>query len=210
MGSMLEGNCVRCRGSSGCLPDGSARVTIELHGLDFSALVPGRQAKLRSAVAEDIAAAVGVDVSSVVDLHGESSTVTISAVGAVNAFALGIEGSSANDLAARLYGDSFRTMLVNSMSAALGDDSGAARVGAIVVRPEHFTPVARTTVTTTETATTTYTQTETETTSETTSARIHDVVQTSKRDATPSNDAPLPGLAAAWLALAVAALSVRV
>jgi len=164
---MRVGDCTPCVGA-GCLRDASARITIEVVGLAFSALPAAELSDLCSSYAKDIASTCGVDDSAVVDLQGKKATVTISEDGSISAFVLDVAGSSANHLAAKLYSSTFRGLLVNSTLAATGAGEGPVVVGAVTFHPEAFVPLLPTTTRTlTSTATSTATATATSTSTST-------------------------------------------
>jgi hypothetical protein len=113
---------------------------------------------LCTAYAKDIASTCGVDESSVVDLEGKKAAVSISEDSSISAFVLGISGSSANELAARLYSPSFRGLLVNSTLVSTGTHADAGTreisVGAVDLQPEQFVPQVPTTTHTSTMSTT--------------------------------------------------------
>merc|ERR1719336_3462025 len=112
--------------SSGCLQDASARVTIEIINLALSALSAEERMELSKACATEIASTCGVEESSVVDLQGRSSSVSIGEDGSISAFVLSIgDGPSANELAARLYSSYFRLVL-ESITMSVGGEVNSA------------------------------------------------------------------------------------
>mmetsp|Transcript_38916 Transcript_38916/g.97772 ORF Transcript_38916/g.97772 Transcript_38916/m.97772 type:complete len:497 (-) Transcript_38916:201-1691(-) len=159
-GALRAGDCTPCAGGAGCMPDSSARITMDFKNFPYAELDEQQLAEIEAAIAEALASACSIDNQSVVDLFGKSTSVTISPDGTVSAFATEVTGASANELAARLYSLSFRGEVVNSTLAILG--SGVARfgIGAISVKPEAFVPLMPTsTVTTTTVSSSTVTTT---------------------------------------------------
>jgi len=159
------------------LRDASARISIEAITPVFSMLSTEELLDVNSAYAKDIASACGVAESSVVDLQGNKATVTIAGDGSINAFVLKLSGSSANDLAAKLYSSTFQSALVNSTLAVVGGAAGASvrpmLIGAVTFQPEKFVPLLPTTTRTkTSTATSTATSTSSITGAETSTTSI--------------------------------------
>merc|ERR1711920_1106778 len=111
------------------------------------------------------ASTCGVNDSSVVDLQGRNSSVSIREDGSISAFVLSIgDGPSANELAARLYSSYFRLVMESIALNVRGEeyvaDSIQNLVGAVTFKPEAFVPMVATaasTVTSTATSTTTST-----------------------------------------------------
>merc|ERR1711920_733178 len=104
------------------------------------------------------ASTCGVNDSSVVDLQGRNSSVSIREDGSISAFVLSIgDGPSANELAARLYSSYFRLVLESIALNVRGHeyvaDSIQNRVGAVTFKPEAFVPMVST-ATSTATSTT--------------------------------------------------------
>lgn len=151
-GSTLQSNCYRCSDAS-CLSEGSARISIEIRESQHQQRSVAQEAGLRARYAQDIAAAVGKDASSVVDLRGETSTVSIDAGGSISAFVLDLAGSSAHDLARNFYDAPFRNAIQTSTAAILGSSPAQFGIGAIAFTPEVFVPLQPTT-TSTSTSTT--------------------------------------------------------
>jgi len=175
-GALRQEDCTPCEGA-GCLQDASARVTFELLRVGIQALTAQDLASIRSAYAKDIASTCGVSRLSIVDLQGGNASVTIQEDGTVTAFILSVTDSSAAELAAKLYSQTFRGLVVNSTKTVL--DGRAARVagdmavGAVSLQPQRFTPlVPTTTATTTSTSTATRTSTRTSTTTATSAAQV--------------------------------------
>jgi len=200
-GARLESNCVSCSGSS-CLAEGSARVSIELRGLQYQQSTSTEQADLRVAFARDIALAAGVDVSLVVDLMGQNSSVTMGQDGSISAFLLDLEGVSARDLATRFYNDAFRETLVNSTIAVLGSRPEHLGAGAITVEPEHFVPLQPTTTSMTSTSTAAITSTSSSSVVTTTTAMHKDIAFTTTGLSSDTTMIRVTGLT--WLLIAVA------
>merc|ERR1712039_59071 len=164
-GSMRQEDCTLCQGSVDCLPFGSARITIEFRNFPYSELSTAQLVNVGSTLADDIAAACGVSNESVVDLQGKDASVSIGSDGKVSAFVKEVTGSSANELASRLYSATFRGELVNSTLAVLGTERKHFSAGAISVHPEKFEPLVLTSTTTRSSSMpTTSTQTRTVTT----------------------------------------------
>lgn len=150
------------------MQDASARITVKAANLALSALPAEELLDLRSSYAKDIASTCGVVESSVVDLQGHEATVTIAEDGSISAFVLDLSGSSANELAAKLYSTTFRSSLANSTLAFTGGASEASMrpmfMGAVTFQPEKFVPLLPT-MTRTSTITSTATSTATSTSS---------------------------------------------
>jgi len=177
--SLREQDCSPCEGSGDCLPDSSARLTVEFRNFPFAELDSTQLADVEAALADDIASACGIGNQSVLDLHGKSGSVSVSPDGTVSAFVTKVTGSSANELASRLYTATFRGELINSTLAVLGAGREHFSAGAISVQPEEFvpsvptsttTPVSSTTLTSTATGSRTSTATVTTSTSTSTLA----------------------------------------
>jgi hypothetical protein len=162
---MRQEDCTPCQGSEDCLPFASARITIEFRNFPYSELSSAQLVDVEVALADDIAAACGVSNESVIDLQGKNTSVSVGSDGKVSAFVRDVTGSSANELASRLYSTTFRGELVNSTLAVLGTERKHFSAGAISVHPEKFEPLVPTTTTTRSSSTATSTQTRTVTTS---------------------------------------------
>merc|ERR1712013_675113 len=161
-GSRLSSDCASCPDGS-CLLGGSVRVTIQLRSLAQSDLSEAAQRELSRTFAQGIASAAGVANTSVVNLAGQESTVTIRQ-STVSAFLLHLAGSSVSsfELAESFYGHAFPDMLVSSTSHILGQAFGELGVVSVALDRESFTPeVPTTTATTTLTSTATATATAT-------------------------------------------------
>eukprot|EP00443_Scrippsiella_acuminata_P008163 CAMPEP_0115278270 /NCGR_PEP_ID=MMETSP0270-20121206/57669_1 /TAXON_ID=71861 /ORGANISM="Scrippsiella trochoidea, Strain CCMP3099" /LENGTH=488 /DNA_ID=CAMNT_0002694937 /DNA_START=59 /DNA_END=1525 /DNA_ORIENTATION=+ len=158
-GSLQGEGCAPCPGSGDCLPDGSARITIEFVHFPYAELDSEQMEKVQVAMAEDIAAACSVGNQSVLDLNGKSSSVSVGSDGSVSAFVTEVTKSSASDLASKLYTTTFRSRLVSSTLEILGVDKEHFGAGAISVQPEEFLPVTVTSTTTSVSSTTASTTT---------------------------------------------------
>mmetsp|Transcript_29703 Transcript_29703/g.74812 ORF Transcript_29703/g.74812 Transcript_29703/m.74812 type:complete len:496 (+) Transcript_29703:60-1547(+) len=148
LGSLRGEGCMPCAGSGDCLPDSSARITIEFVNFPYADVDTVQMEKVQVALAEEIASACSIDNQSVVDLQGKSSSVSVSTDGTVSAFVTEVKKFTANELAARLHTRAFRGKLVNSTLAVLGTVKRHFGAGAISLRPEEFLPVTLTSTTT--------------------------------------------------------------
>jgi len=187
-----------CWRSQDCLSDKSALVKIEVDGLDDpAALGDQERAALAAAMAGAIASTCDVDDTSVIDLAGNSKTVTLKPGGQVSAFVVDLSGTSANELAARLYSSSFRFLLQNSTA---GVSERSLQVVTVSLQPKKFELPATTTVTTTAT-----TATRTTTAAPTTTAqeRHEDIPVTTApvrhRDVNEKSDSGASGAAVQWV-----------
>merc|ERR1712013_272426 len=119
---------------------------------------------LRSTIAQGIASAASVADTSVVDLSGSASTVTIQG-STVSAFLLHLTSSSVSsfELADIFYGSAFR----GSLESILRHASSNVDVVSVALDRESCTPEVPTTTATTTTLTPTSTATATATTTET-------------------------------------------
>merc|ERR1712039_416656 len=141
---------------------------------------------------------------SVVDLHGESTSVSISSDGTVSAFVTEITESSANDLASRLYSATFRGELVNSTLAVLGvAEREHFSAGAISVQPQAFAPLVPTSTTTrlTTTSLTTTTLTTSSAVTSTQSTGMSTSTTTPPSNIPFNSGATTPLASLAWLLL---------
>lgn len=158
-GSLRGGDCMRCWGNGDCLPDGSARITIEFRNFPYTEIVAaGRLGDVEAAFAEDIASACSIENDSVVDLASRKAHVTTSTQGVVSAFVKDFGAvSSAGELAQRLYSASFRGELVNTTLRVLGGSSIGTHFGVMSVslKPEKFIPATTSATITSTTATST-------------------------------------------------------
>jgi len=150
-GSLHEGDC-----TPSWWTHSSARVTIRLWSIDFWTVDAAARESLAAAYAEDLAQACQIGKSSVVDLRGKKSRATFAAHDTVEAFLTVPTGSSANDLAALLYTDSFHSLVMDSTAAALrsvGREMDHVSVRSVTISPEEFVPIPPTTTTVTTTTT---------------------------------------------------------
>merc|ERR1712050_328207 len=137
---------------------------------------------LRRTYATTIASACSLpNADSVWNLLGHNGTTSITTGSAVEAFIEVPQGSTANEMARRLYAASFKEQFVRSTQDTLGAGAEMPVVGTVTLELEKFHPptttVATTTLTTT-TVTTDSTTTSTVTTSTVTSTTSGTLVQT--------------------------------
>merc|ERR1719203_900344 len=168
-GARHETDCSPCSGSRSCLGGATARVTVQVLGVDVERIDRSASLELRGAYAEDLASTLEVAKASVQDLFGHAASSTVSGTVLsgqkglkVSAFVTVPVGSSANALAEKLYTENFRSKIVNTTAEVLKrDGSGSKFLGRLVapmvaIHPEPFVPLRpTTTVMTTSTVTST-------------------------------------------------------
>jgi hypothetical protein len=183
-GSMRSTDCTPCHGSRFCLGGASALVTAELLNLDPLRTNNMQLNQLRSRFAGNIAEVLELPAAEVKDLFGNAGSSTVTAArpaggtGAkVSAYIVVPQGSSTNALAAKLYSDVFREMIVQSAGEVLGTSPaivGQLSAPSAAIQPKQFIPLHVTT-----TATTTVTTAVVTTALPTTTVTTTSVVMTS-------------------------------
>jgi len=118
------------------------RITMQLHGFDWSALSTSTAEALRTAFAFNIASTCGVGDSSIVDVYGSEASVTLDSNGELIAFVLADTGYTATELQSILSSVSFRKLMADAVVAtlrsSLGSLAGSITFGGAVVASEHF------------------------------------------------------------------------
>merc|ERR1712151_419701 len=178
-GSLHAEDCTPCGHANNCKAGATARITVQISGIDLNGLSGIQQAALKSAVAADIAATCGLaSNASVWDAQGHHGSVSFGANG-IEAWVEGPQNSYANVLERKLFAPGFKKLLVRDAIDKLGA-AVAPGVGNVVLNLEKFHPQLPTvTVTTTatkatETATTTVTTVTTTTVTTIATTKAHD------------------------------------
>merc|ERR1719203_2340787 len=153
-GARHETDCSPCSGSRSCLGGATARVTVQVLGVDVERIDRSASLELRGAYAEDLASTLEVAKASVQDLFGHAASSTVSGTVLsgqkgvkVSAFVTVPAGSSANALAEKLYTESFRSKIVGTTTEVLeqGDNQlallGPLSVPGVAIRPQTFVPL---------------------------------------------------------------------
>merc|ERR1712151_414317 len=183
-GSLHADDCTPCGHANNCKAGATARITVQISGIDLSGLSGIQQAALKSAVAADIAATCGLaSNASVWDAQGHHGSVSFAAKG-IEAWVEVPQNSYANVLERNLFAPGFKKLLVRDAIGKLGA-TVAQGVGNVVLNLEKFHPQLPTvtvTTTATETATTTVTTVTTTTVTTIATTKAHDFLSgTTKR-----------------------------
>jgi len=162
-------DCTPCSGSRQCRGGSSARITIEVLDVAVDRINGVVSTKLRAGLASDLSETLGVDSSIVLDLFGESASVTCVASRVagrmsmkISAFVTVPADSTANALAAQIYTDAFRAKVGKTVKTVLSEEHEQlallerVEVFTVALKPERFTPLQHTTtvLTTTQKITT--------------------------------------------------------